>query len=71
MSEPTMPGDSRKKRRALKHVVILALVIIILAVAGQIGLRMPAAAWAGPLIVVLLFIYGAWILLWFGPMRNL
>lgn len=68
MSETTM---RTKKRRALKHVVALALMIIALGLVGGFNLRIPAAAWTGPAIVILLFVYGAWILLWLGPLRNL
>ena len=70
VSEPTMRTDDRK-RKALKHVVALALMIIALLLAGEFNVRIPAAAWTGPAIVILLFVYGAWILLWLGPMRRL
>jgi hypothetical protein len=71
MSEPTIRTDNGKKRRALKHVVVFAFMIIALLMAGEFNVRVPAATWAGPAIVILLFVYGAWILLGLGPMRHL
>jgi hypothetical protein len=70
MSEQTIHPDERKKGRALKHAVALALMIIALLLAGEFNMRIPAAAWTGPAIIILLFVYGAWILLGLGPMRR-
>jgi hypothetical protein len=72
LNEYTMSTDSRnRKGRALKHALAFALMIIALLLAGKFNVRIPAAAWTGPAIVILLFLYAVWILLWLGPMRQM
>lgn len=69
MNDPTIRTGSRKQK-TVKHLIALGVVVVALLLAGEFKVRIPAAAWAGPAIVILLFVYGAWILLWLGPMRH-
>lgn len=58
-------GD--KKRRTLKHVAILVTIVLALVLMGHFSWRLPKAEWTGPIVVTILFLYGAWILLALGP----
>lgn len=62
--------NNKARSRAVRHIIVLALIIIALALAGKFNLHIPAAAWFGPIIIVGLFLYGAWILLCLGPLRS-
>jgi hypothetical protein len=61
MNGPAIHRDETKRRRT-KHVIAFAIIIIALSFASEFNIRIPAAELSGPTIVILLFVYGAWIL---------
>lgn len=69
MNKTALRTDNKTK--GLRHVVVFALILVAWALAAKLNLRLPEAEWAGPAIVTILFGYGVWIRLRFGPMRNL